>query len=198
MLNDEGKAVLVRETRIIYPNIDVAAKELDSSSDILTRLIRSGKPYTMTDGEKVHLAFTTRFPNYGRKLDKNSIMRKTQQSKPTHVLVKETGQVYRSVDAVANAYPIPRYIIMRLLKSGNPTNAPGGMKIHFEWTYSPITEHDIEGRIRVVESGRVYKSINEASQQTGIVEEAIKRLVISGREGRTAYGQRVHLELMTD
>lgn len=121
-----------------------------------------------------------------------------QDTRLTRVLIRETGQVYRSIDAAVEALSIPRYIAMRLIKSGNPTRSPNGMNVHLEWTALPTTEQKIEGRVRVIESGRVYKSIKEAAEQTGIVEDAIKRLVISGNEGRTVYGQRIHLELLTD
>lgn len=123
MTDDRQKAILIKETGMIYPNIDVAADELISRPYVLLRMIKSGNPYRTVDGQKIHLEFTTRMPNYRKPLN---------------------------------------------------------------------------GKVRVIESGRVYESITEASQQTGIIENAIRRLIVSGREGRTVYGQRIHLELLTD
>lgn len=122
-----------------------------------------------------------------------------QDDRLKRVLVIKTGDVYDTVERASNALSIPSYIMLRHIRSGTPFVDLTGQKLYAEFTTKKSnTNPPMIGRIRIVESGRIYKDLHETYEQTGINENSIQRLIISGREGRTVYGKRIHLELLTD
>lgn len=122
-----------------------------------------------------------------------------QNDRLKRILVIETGDVYDTVERASNALSITSYILLRHIRSGTPFVSLTGQKLHAEFTTKkPNTNLPLVGKIRVIESGRIYKDLHEAFEQTGLTENSIRRLIISGREGRTVYGERIHLELLTD
>lgn len=120
-----------------------------------------------------------------------------QKERLTRVLVKETGKVYIDVDDAVSDLSIQRNILIRLIKAQKPVNLKDGTKGHLEFTSLPTTEDKIDGRVRVIESGKFYRHIQDASEKTGITQEAIRRLIVSGKEGRAVDGEYVHFELIT-
>lgn len=121
-----------------------------------------------------------------------------QKERLTRVLVKETGKVYNSIDDAVSDLSIQRNILIRLIKAQKPVNLNNGTYGHLEFTPLPTTEDKIEGLVRVIESGKRYRHIQDASEKTGITQEAIRRLIISGKEGRTVDGEHVHFELLVN
>lgn len=121
-----------------------------------------------------------------------------QKERLTRVLVKETGKVYNDVDSAVLDLSVQRNILIRLIKAQKLVNLNNGTQGHLEFTSLPTTEDKIDGCIRVIESGKFYRHIQDASEKTGITQEAIRRLIVSGKEGRTVDGEHIHLELITD
>lgn len=115
------------------------------------------------------------------------------------VLIRETDKIYESLEQAATSLMARPYILLRYIQSGNIYQAFDGSRIHLEFTdREPNVVQKVYGKIRVKETGHIYRNIQEAREQTGIIEPAILRLIESGRQGRTVYGKRIHLEFVED